>query len=88
MSAIEAEVEQLQDTNPCETVVRPKRPRAGLQPFPPHLPRVEHRHEPASCTCGQCGRDLIKIGEDISKQLDVEPAKFFVHRHIRPQYAG
>jgi len=31
--------------------------------------------------------DLIKIGEDITEQLDVEPAKFFVHRHIRPQYA-
>lgn len=26
------------------------------------------------------------IGEDISEQLDVEPAKLFVHRHIRPQY--
>ena len=20
------------------------------------LPRIEHRHEPVSCTCGQCGR--------------------------------
>ena len=40
-----------------------------------------------SCTCGDCGRDLVKIGEDISEQLDVEPARFFVHRHIRPQYA-
>jgi len=30
---------------------------------------------------------LVKIGEDITEQLDVEPAKFFVHRHIRPQYA-
>jgi transposase len=30
---------------------------------------------------------LIKIGEDVSEQLDVEPARFFVHRHIRPQYA-
>ena len=87
LSAIEAEIEQLQDTNPCETVAKPKRPRAGRQPLPPHLPRIEHRHEPESCTCGQCGRDLIKIGEDVSEQLDVEPAKFFVHRHIRPQYA-
>jgi len=51
------------------------------------LPRIEHRHEPESCTCGKCGADLVKIGEDISEQLDVEPAKFFVHRHIRPQYA-
>lgn len=42
-------------------------------PLPPELPLVEHRHEPASCTCVQCGRDLIKIGEDISEQLDVEP---------------
>jgi transposase len=87
MSAIEAEVEQLQDNQPCDTVVRPKRPRAGRQPLPDHLPRIEHRHEPESCTCGQCGKDLVKIGEDISEQLDVEPAKFFVHRHIRPQYA-
>jgi len=87
ISAIEAEVEQLQETGPGETVVRPKRPRAGRQPLPTHLPRIEHRHEPESCTCGQCGKDLIKIGEDISEQLDVEPAKFFVHRHIRPQYA-
>jgi transposase len=49
--------------------------------------RIEHRHEPGSCQCGRCGADLVKIGEDISEQLDVEPARFFVHRHIRPQYA-
>ena len=87
MSAIEAEVEQLQDDQPCDTVARPKRQRAGRQPLPEHLPRIEHRHEPESCTCGKCGKDLVKIGEDVSEQLDVEPAKFFVHRHIRPQYA-
>jgi len=55
MSAIEAEVEQLQDNQPCETVVRPKRSRAGRQPFPTHLPRIEHYHQPASCTCGVSG---------------------------------
>lgn len=87
LSAIEAEVEQLQANQPCETVARPKRPRAGRQPLPTHLPRIEHYHQPESCTCGQCGRDLVKIREDVTEQLDVEPAKFFVHRHIRPQYA-
>ena len=66
---------------------RAPRPRAGRQPLPDHLPRIEHRHEPTSCTCGQCGQALTKIGEDVSEQLDVEPARFFVHRHIRPQYA-
>jgi len=63
------------------------RQRAGRQSLPPELPRIEHRHEPESCQCGQCGADLVKIGEDVSEQLDVEPARFFVHRHIRPQYA-
>jgi transposase len=87
ISAIEAEVEQLADTEPCATVAKPKRRRAGRQPLPAHLPRIEHRHEPESCTCGHCGWDLVKIGEDVTEQLDVEPARFFVHRHIRPQYA-
>ena len=83
IAALMAEVEQVADS----TDTKPKRPRAGRQPLPPHLPRIEHRHEPESCQCGQCGKDLVKIGEDITEQLDVEPAKFFVHRHIRPQYA-
>jgi transposase len=87
IAALQAEVEQAEGDQTGSTVTKPKRPRAGRQPLPPHLPRIEHRHEPESCQCGQCGKDLIKIGEDITEQLDVEPAKFFVHRHIRPQYA-
>lgn len=82
-----AEVEQLQDASPCTPVARPKCPHAGRQLLPSHLPRIEHRHEPESCTCGHCGPELVKIGKEVTEQLDVEPAKFFVHRHICPQYA-
>jgi transposase len=81
LAALEEELHQLQGQR------RAPRSRAGRQPLPPELPRIEHRHEPASCQCDACGRDLVKIGEDVSEQLDVEPARFFVHRHIRPQYA-
>jgi len=87
ISAMDEEVEQLRDDQPCDTVARPKRPRAGRQTLPKHLPSIEHRCEPNTCQCGHCGKDLVKIGEDFSEQLDVEPAKFFLHRHIRPQYA-
>jgi transposase len=87
LSAIEAEVEHLQDNKPCDTVTKPKRPRAGRQPLPAHLPRIEHHHEPESCTCETCGKDLVKIREDITEQLDVKPAKFLVHRPIRSHYA-
>lgn len=82
-SAIAAEVEDLADKRSGKK----SRSRAGRQPLPDHLPRIEHRHEPESCTCGECGNALVKIGEDVSEQLDVEPARFFVHRQIRPQYA-
>lgn len=85
-AAVTAEIEQL-NSSAKQGANKPPRSRAGRQPLPDHLPRIEHRHEPQSCQCGQCGRDLIKIGEDITEQLDVEPARFFVHRHIRPQYA-
>jgi transposase len=83
---LEAEIEQTKAQH-APIVTKPKRPRAGRQHLPPHLPRIDHRHELESCQCGLCGKDLIKIGEDITEQLDVEPTKFFVHRHIRPQYA-
>jgi transposase len=82
-AAIAAELAQAQTPAGAPRLPR----RSGRNPLPPELPRIEHRHEPATCTCGDCGRDLIKIGEDVSEQLDVEPARFFVHRHIRPQYA-
>ncbi len=56
--------------------------RTGRQALPDHLERIEVRHEPESCTCSFCQSYLVKISEDISEQLDVEPARFFVHRHI------
>ena len=86
IAAVNAEIEQI-DTTAKTTATKSPRARAGRQSLPDHLPRIEHRHEPASCQCDQCGNKLVKIGEDMTEQLDVEPARFFVHRHIRPQYA-
>lgn len=82
LGALEAELEQLTPAEAC-----PRKKPTGRQALPAHLPRIDYRHEPESCTCGQCGNALVLIGEDVSEQLDVEPARFFVQRHIRPQYA-
>lgn len=87
IAAAKLELEQRQTEAGGVKPPKVPRERAGRQPLPEHLPRIEHRHEPETCTCGQCGAGLTLIGEDVSEQLDVEPAKFFVHRHIRPQYA-
>jgi transposase len=88
---------------PADNTARVQRQGAGRQALPAHLPRIEHRHEVDDaganvhvrvdsagnkvCNCKACGSLLTLIGEDVSEQLDVTPAKFFVHRHIRPQYA-
>src|SRR5882672_5600205 len=87
LAALEAEMAKHQGQASQPQAPPVARSRAGRQPLPQHLPRIEHVHQPHSCTCGKCGRDLVKIGEDISEQLDVEPSRLFVHRHIRPQYA-
>ena len=86
IAAVDTEIKQI-DPAAKTAPEKPPRSRAGRQPLPDHLPRIEHRYEPKSCQCGQCGNTLVKIGEDITEQLDVEPARFFVQRHIRPQYA-
>ena len=80
LAAIEAELA------PPSASPKP-RSRAGRQPLPPHLPRIELRHEPDTYTCAHCQQALTLVGEDISEQLEVIPAQFFVTRHIRPQYA-
>ena len=58
--------------------VRPKYP----------LVRVEHFHEPADTTCPtpQCGKPMVRVGEDVSERLDIVPAQFFVHRHVRGKW--
>lgn len=87
MAALEAKLAAEQANNTPEVSDKKPRIRAGRQPLPVHLPRTDIVHEPESCTCGQCGQDLVKVGEDISEQLHVQPAVFSVLRHIRPQYA-
>jgi transposase len=48
--------------------------------LPAALPRVERviACTPEQCTCKTCGQATVVIGHDVSEQLDVEPAKYFV----------
>ena len=82
IAAIELELEQLRPTAAADDA--PQQPRRA--PLPAHLPRTEHRHEPASTTCA-CGCALKRIGEDVSEKLDYTPGVFTVERHIRGKWA-
>lgn len=65
-----------------------KRKKRGRKPIPENLPRIEVIHDiddaEKLCECG-CLKDLI--GEEVSEQLDIVPAKIQVIRNIRPKYA-
>ncbi|HKW83135.1 MAG TPA: IS66 family transposase [Burkholderiaceae bacterium] len=73
----------------ANTKSKPPARQPRRQPLPAHLRRVEHRHEPDSTDCAQpdCGRPMMRIGEDVSERLDIVPAEFFVHRHIYGKWA-
>jgi transposase len=89
-ASLRAQLAALQAGLP-ETPKAPKAPRAKprRQPLPEHLERVEHRHEPedTGCPTPECGRPMVRVGEDVSEKLDIIPAKFFVHRHIYGKWA-
>jgi len=53
------------------------------------LPQIRHEHdlpdEKKICSC--CGRQMDRIGEDVTRELELQPAKLEAHIHVRPKYA-
>jgi len=60
----------------------------GRRPLPEHLPRhrLEHAVAPEELIC-PCGCTRRRIGEEVSEQLEYQPASLFVLQHVRPKYA-
>jgi transposase len=72
-----------------ETEVKSHRRRRKRQIDWDKLRKVVHKHdlndEEKLCSC--CGRPMDCIGEDITRELEYEPAKLAAHIHVRPKYA-
>lgn len=87
--SLQAELDALVGDKPGEKDENNKereRHQPRRQALPEYLRRVEHRHEPQDTTCA-CGKPMVRIGEDVSERLDMIPAEFFAHRHIRGKWA-
>ena len=59
-----------------------KRKHPGRRPIPKDLPRLDLTLEPEEDITG-----CVKIGEEITEELDYIPGCFFVRRFIRPKYS-
>jgi len=66
---------------------RTKRPAGERASLPDHLPQIDVVIEPDSTACACCGGDLHRVGEDVSKRLDVLPVQYRVIATHRPKYA-
>jgi transposase len=75
-----AEVEGESKRGPLPEKQQKRRKHPGRQELPAGLPRVERVIvcTPEQCTCEACGQAKAVIGYDVSEQLEVEPAKYFV----------
>lgn len=87
---LEAQLSALQgDADPANKPQADAKRKPRREKLPERLRRVEHHHEPESTSCPtpECGQAMVRIGEDVSERLDIVPAEFFVHRHIRGKWA-
>ena len=75
----EVKAEQQSSNTPRKKPVR--------KPLPKDLPREYIIHDIDDKTCGCCGGELHKMGEDKSEKLEFIPAKIKVIVHLRPKYA-
>jgi len=75
-------------------VRRKRKPQAvdaghgGRMPLPEDLSRREKVIDIAEGekVCESCGKPLVRIGEDVSERLCLEPVKFYVERTVRPSW--
>ena len=89
-ASLQAQLQQLQAKLPAQPETEAERRRKPRrQALPEHLRRVEYHHEPEDTTCPteDCGRAIVRVGEDISEKLDIVPVEFFVHRHVHGKWA-
>lgn len=83
LAKVEAEAEK---ADPALKAARARKPRASRNENLDHLPHEEVVIEPESKICPCCNGELHKIGEDVSKRLDKQPAKLTVTVTRRPKY--
>lgn len=87
-----------QPISPAEPAPEPDKPPAaaarriekagrGRRALPAGLPRVDVIHDlPTQDQVCSCGKRMLRLGEEVSEQLDYVPSRLQVIRHIRPKY--
>lgn len=83
------EVEEREEAGPAEPLSQGPHRGHGRRRLPAQLPRVRLEYDltQEEKICGECQKTLVRIGEEVSEQLEYVPASFFVREHVRLKYA-
>jgi transposase len=65
----------------------PPRRRRLPHPLPAHVETETITLEPERRACPHCGRMPVRIGEEVSEEIDLVPAHLIRRRTVRPKYA-
>jgi len=78
----EFKLPEVEDTEETEVKSHQCKRRKSRK-LPEDLPRKRVEYAPEETTCKACGEELKKIGEDITEELEYQPAQFFIREHVR-----
>lgn len=84
-----AQIKPEADEEPEVATVGPYTKKRGhRRPLPEFLPRerIEHDLSEEEKYCSLHNLSLVKIGEDVSEQLEIVPEQIKVIQHVRPKY--
>lgn len=61
----------------------------GRRPWPENLPREREEIAPPAdaMKCRGCGGELMKIGEEVTPEIEYKPASYFIRLIVRPKFA-
>ena len=81
------EAEETRETEKVEyTRKRPEKP--GAKPLPEHLPRIVEGVDPSEeeRTCVCCSKEMERVGEVVTEELDIVPEQLRVKQYVQGQY--
>ena len=64
-----------------------RRKSTGRKPLPADLPRERKEYFPEEKFCPCCNKELVRIGEEVTEELDYVPAQLVVKEHVKVKLA-
>jgi transposase len=92
LEAAASDLAEQTSAGPAGDEQEPSAPRSrhrGRRPLPADLPRRRKRYElaPEERACKCCAAEMVEIGQDVTEELEYEPASFYITELVRVKYA-